>query len=190
MKLELYGSYTSPFVRHCRIAMSQASLDYALIETDQQQSDSLVSTKKVPFLDISMQDQNLRLTDSSSILRFIREHCEQIFLPSLQSLEHFCFINTQLDAAANVFYLEKFGLNSSDNHYIARQHARIKQGLESLEEMQIAFQADDDVSLRLACYLDWGIFRQRFSLSHLPNLQQCLHDANAYTAFQQTSPTE
>ena len=191
MKLELYGSYTSPFVRHCRIALIETGLDFTLIETDQQQSDKLVNTKKVPFFDICDEaGQTMRLSDSSSILRFIREKAGQSFMPTLLDLENFCFINTQQDTGANVFYLEKFGINTENNAYIVRQHSRIQQGLKSLNDMNISFKENDDVSIRLACYLDWGLFRQRFTLDAYPNLQHILTSANTYAPFQQTPPTE
>lgn len=47
--MELYGSYTSPFVRHCRIALLQTQQDCQFIETDAQQSATLSPTKKVPY---------------------------------------------------------------------------------------------------------------------------------------------
>jgi len=43
--LELYGSYTSPFVRHCRIALLESGLAFTFVETDQVSSAKLSPTQ-------------------------------------------------------------------------------------------------------------------------------------------------
>jgi len=184
--IKLYGSYTSPYVRHCRIALMEAGLSFELIPTDQSQSAEQVATQRVPFFD----DGKIKLSDSMSILRYIREQAGQSFLPSVASLEQYCLVNTALDAAANVFYLEKFGLKGSDNAYIERQQARIHSCLSLIEAQAPSFKPQDDVSLRLACFLDWAKFRQRIDHSLYPNLQKLLNSAQSYDAFAQTPPTE
>ena len=60
--MQLYGSYTSPFVRHCRIALAQAGISFDLVETDGAQSARLSPTSKVPFL----KGDGISLTDSTS----------------------------------------------------------------------------------------------------------------------------
>ena len=47
--MELFGSYTSPYVRHCRIAFKETGLAYSFTETDHDMSAKL-SPAKVPFL--------------------------------------------------------------------------------------------------------------------------------------------
>ena len=32
--MKLYGSYTSPFVRHCRVALEETGEQYQFVETD------------------------------------------------------------------------------------------------------------------------------------------------------------
>jgi glutathione S-transferase len=73
--MKLYGSYTSPFVRHCRIALIETGLAFDFIETDQTGSAAKSPTKRVPFLE----DGNIFLTDSSSILKHIREKTGHTF---------------------------------------------------------------------------------------------------------------
>ncbi|WP_352339711.1 glutathione S-transferase N-terminal domain-containing protein, partial [Psychrobacter sp. 16-MNA-CIBAN-0192] len=88
--MKLYGSFTSPFVRHCRIALLESTLDYQFIETDQASSATLSPTKRVPFL----HDGELSLTDSSAILRYIRHKSSKTYLDTVVELDQFCMINT------------------------------------------------------------------------------------------------
>ena len=48
--MELFGSYTSPFVRHCRIALLETKTKFSFTETDFETSAKLSPAKKVPFL--------------------------------------------------------------------------------------------------------------------------------------------
>lgn len=67
--MQLFGSYTSPFVRHCRIALIETGLDCEFVETDYAESARRSPTKKVPYL----QDKDVMLFDSCSILKYLRE---------------------------------------------------------------------------------------------------------------------
>ncbi|MEC9318540.1 MAG: glutathione S-transferase N-terminal domain-containing protein [Pseudomonadota bacterium] len=72
--MELFGSYTSPYVRHCRIAFKETGLAYSFTETDHDMSAKLSPAKKVPFL----HHNDLRFFDSSSILKYVREkNCDR-----------------------------------------------------------------------------------------------------------------
>ena len=101
--MKLYGSYTSPFVRHCRIALLETGLACEFIETDQAGSAAKSPTKRVPFLE----DGDVFLTDSSSILKHIREKAGTAFLSSASELDLFAMVNTALDATVNLFFLER-----------------------------------------------------------------------------------
>jgi glutathione S-transferase len=185
--MKLYGSYTSPYVRHCRIALMEEGLDCEFIETDQTQSAELSPTKKVPFL----QDGDLVLSDSSAILKYIREKGGKQYLADVKDFDLFCFASTLVDSGANVFYLEKFGLKPQDNAYVERQNARIQQGLEILNERSYPDTiAGDDALIRIASLAAWGLFRHRFSLDGLDNLKALLETANQYQPFADTVPKE
>src|SRR3982751_3928505 len=99
--MKLYGSYTSPFVRHCRIAILEGDLICEFVETDQAGSATLSPTKRVPFLE----DGEVFLTDSTSILKHLREKSGENYLSSTRELNEFCMINTALDATVNIFFL-------------------------------------------------------------------------------------
>ena len=47
--MKLFGSYTSPFVRHCRIVLAQHQQSYEFIPTDYAQSAQQTPTKRVPY---------------------------------------------------------------------------------------------------------------------------------------------
>jgi glutathione S-transferase len=99
-----------------------------------------------------------------------------------------------LDSSANVFYLEKSGLQLQTNDYTLRQQSRIQQGLEILEAGTLATSLAEikqqDHWLRLACYLDWALFRKRINLNDKPRLQAFLCLANSYEPYASTYPHE
>ncbi|RZA06776.1 MAG: hypothetical protein EOO68_04495 [Moraxellaceae bacterium] len=78
--MKLYGSYTSPFVRHCRIAILETHGECEFIETDQAVSAAKSPTKRVPFFE----DGEIFLTDSNAILKYLREKSGQIYLADMQ----------------------------------------------------------------------------------------------------------
>ena len=194
--MQLFGYKASPFVRHVRIALMQTQAlrqtqnAAEFIEIDGDYSAKHSPSMKVPFL----KDGNLTLTDSTSILRYIREHAGQKFLPNIQSLDTYCLINTLLDSTINIFLLERDGLDPKSEAYqniayLKRQHARIKNGLEHLNSLKLNEQTlDIDVQLRLDCFLAWGLFPKRFTLDNLPHLQAQLDATHHDELFTLTQP--
>lgn len=184
--MKLYGSYTSPFVRHCRIALLETKLECEFIETDQASSATQSPTKRVPFL----QDGDIFLTDSSSILKHIREKAGTAFLSNTSELDLFSMVNTALDATVNLFFLERDGVDLQAFEYTRRQAARIESSLAELNALALSAQAPyTDVDLRLACYLFWGLFRKRINIDTHENLQQFLAGINKYQPFADTAPS-
>lgn len=183
--MKLYGSYTSPFVRHCRIALTESGLSYEFIETDNNASAQQSPTKKVPFL----QDGAITLTDSSVIIRYIREKSAQDYLTDILEHDGFCLVNTSMDACVNLFLLQRDAITTKQSAYLQRQQARITSTLSELEQMSLPNSAPyGDMALRLACYLAWGVYRERFSLAPYPNLAAFLQTINNYPAFAKTAP--
>jgi glutathione S-transferase len=91
--VELFGSFTSPYVRHCRIVLAESGQNCDFVETDYAQSAAKSPTRRVPFL----RDADLMLTDSTSILRYLREKAGQPFFPELIDFDFFLLVNTALD---------------------------------------------------------------------------------------------
>ena len=184
--MQLYGSYTSPYVRHCRLVVAQTGLDCEFIETDAVASAEKSPTKKVPFL----VDGSVTLTDSVVILKHLREKTGSAFFPDIMDYELFCMVNTVLDATTNIFFLEKQdNIFVADSQYLQRQQGRIHSGLAYLNDLALAKTLPlSDGQLRLACYLDWAVFRNRISLDLYPHLQQLLTLANTDASFVETAP--
>ena len=188
--MKLYGSYTSPYVRHCRIALMQGGLEWLFVETDHQASADGSATQKVPFLDLD----DMRLTDSSSILMAIRHQSGRSWLDSVADMDLYCLVNTLMDTAINLFLLEKEDLTPDGSEYLGRQSRRIISGLAELER-RIAGQPaaelqamDNDALLRLACFLDWALFRRRITLDGYPALTDFLTAIRTVPLFADTAP--
>ncbi len=189
--MKLYGSYTSPFVRHCRIAILEAGLETEqlceFVETDAAASAKLSPTQRVPYLE----DGELKLSDSSSIIKYLRNRAGDDFLPQIEDYDLFCLVNTLLDTAINLFFLEKDALTPADSQYLQRQQQRIHSGLEELNALTLPMQTPyKDSELRLACFLDWALFRERISLNGFGKLEEFLKQVKSYPAFSKTSPPQ
>ncbi|GGB48126.1 glutathione S-transferase family protein [Shewanella inventionis] len=183
--MKLYGSYTSPFVRHCRIALLESTLDYEFIETDQAASATMSPTKRVPFL----QDGELTLTDSSAILRYIRQKSAKPFIDSAVEFDQYCMINTALDSTINLFFLARDGVDIERFDYTLRQAQRVESILVELEQLNLPLHGPfNDVQLRLACYLSWAVFRQRINIDRYPKLKLFLAALEHEPFFVETAP--
>lgn len=187
--LTLYGSFTSPYVRHCRIALLETGLMCDFKEADTSVSAKLSPMQKVPFL--TYQEKNLEkiITDSAAIIKLVREEVGGSFIVDVEEFNQFCAANTLLDSALNLFFIEKDGIYVTQSAYLQRQQNRIQSALAEFEKQNLAKSAPyNDFELRLACALDWGLFRKRFSLDGFSNLQSFLAGLNQYPHFSNTKP--
>ncbi len=185
--MKLFGSYTSPYVRHCRVALAQSGFDFEFIEADYVKSAQDSPTAKVPYLI----DGELMLSDSSSILKYIREKSGRAFLAEVEDYDSYAMASTLLDATVNLFLIENDGYGPNQINYLARQKNRIESGLKELNQR---FGPDNqdiarDSVLRCACFVDWALFRKRISIDGLTNIQGLLDAANQVEAFSETAPS-
>lgn len=187
--MELYGSYTSPFVRHCRIALLESGQPFTFVETDAAGSAKLSPTQKVPFLKYKEGSAEKMLTDSSAILKKIREQSGKPFFKDVQEFNNYCTANTLLDTAINLFYLEKENLTPKTSTYLSRQQSRMESGLAELNKLNFASAAPwNDAEIRIACFLDWALFRQRITLDAYPKLAAFVQNIRSYPHFAATVP--
>lgn len=178
--MKLFGNNISPYVRMCRIAFLEEDIAYEFIETSPQSSEQQTPTKKIPFL----QDHNITLTDSATIIRYIREKSGKSYLGQLQDFETFCLINTSMDACINVFLLERDGITAEQSPYLKRQTARVESIFNELNKLTLAKTAPyNDIEIRLACYIDWGLYRDRISLHGHSNLLNFMAGIKTYPPF-------
>lgn len=184
--MKLFGTFTSPFVRHCRIAVIETGLDVEFVETRPAPGERQSKTMKVPFFE----DGDLTLTDSSTILRYLRETAGATFLPDLLDFELYCTANTALDTGINLLLFERLDqLTAQQSKYLARQEARLTSALGAFEEGPLPNTLPlSDGPMRLACFLAWGLFRNRFDLEGRPRLGAFLSLAGTDAAFAATSP--
>jgi glutathione S-transferase len=183
--MQLFGSYTSPYVRHCRVVMLQLGQPFTLVETNNDMSAKGSPTKRVPYL----RDGNRLLTDSSSILQYARQKAGQPFLADLDDAERYYLANTGLEATVNVFQMEKDNIAPAQSPYLQRQAARAESVLEVLngDKLEITSPASDSV-LRVACFLGWALFRKRIDLAPYPNIVAFFERAQHIAHFPETAP--
>ena len=183
--MELFGSYTSPYVRHCRIVMMQLGQSFKFVETNNDMSAKGSPTQRVPYL----RDGDRFLTDSSSILKYTRQKAGQPFLADIDDAERFHLANTGLEATVNVFQMEKDGITPPQSPYLKRQAARTQSVLETLNasKPEITSPASDSI-LRIACFFGWALFRKRIDLRPYPHLASFYEHAQRIPHFPETAP--
>jgi len=185
--MKLFGSFTSPFVRHVRIVLLETGLPCEFIETDQTSSAIKSPTKRVPFLE----DGDIFLTDSSSIIKYLREKIGQTFCNSAKEQDEFCLANTALDTTVNLFFIKRDGVDIQAVPYLQRQAARIESTLAELNRLDLPLCAPyTDAQLRLACYIGWCKLRKQVDFSPYPNLEGFYLAVLDYPHFQSTQPPQ
>lgn len=183
--MKLYGSYTSPFVRHCRILLLETSQTFEFIETDQVASAVKSPTKRVPFLE----DDEIVLTDSLAIIKYLREKSGQVFCQSVQELNRLCLVNTVLDTVVNLFFIKRDGTDITLIPYLQRQVARIESTLQELNNTRFSLAAPyDDADLRLGCFMGWAKLRKQVDFSVYPELENFYESILGYELFEKTKP--
>jgi len=183
--MELFGSYTSPYVRHCRIVLDQLGLNCDFIETDHAMSAEQSPSMKVPFL----RDGELKLSDSTSILLYFYSKAGQPFITVAEEMDVYALSNTLTDTAINLFMLENDGITPESSSYLTRQSSRVEKGLDVLENSNLLIASDEKIaSVRLFCFLSWGLFRDRIKLDERPNLQAFVNEMNTFPSIKKTAP--
>ena len=184
--MKLFGSLTSPYVRHCRIALMQSGVDWEMVELDiHSTTEPGTPTLRVPFLE----DRGLKLTDSTSIVKYVREKSGQVFIPDELDMDRYCLANTLMDAAINLFLLQRSGLDIDANVYTRRQKLRVERILEELDSAPLPESGKlGDADYRVAVGVAWGVFRNRFSIDAHKNLQRLLEIAGDDPVFVATAP--
>lgn len=182
----LHGSYTSPYVRHCRIVLDQSGLQWSFQDTDYAGSAAGSPAMRVPFL----VDDGIQLNDSASILMHLAQKQGESFIQDAHEMEQFAMVNTAMDSAINLFLLERDGLTPDNSDYLARQANRIEALLLALNEEQWSEKPPfNTAEVRLGCFLDWALFRQRIDIGGQPNLQSFLSAIRHWPAFAATAPS-
>lgn len=185
--MKLYGSYTSPFVRHVRIVLLETAQPCEFIETDQTGSTAKSPTQRVPFLE----DGDIFLTDSTSITKYLREKAGQDYCKTAKELDDVCLVNTLMDATVNLFFIKRDGVDIIGIPYLQRQAARIQTTLAELNRQTWPSSAPyNDAQIRLACFIGWAKLRNQIDFSIFENLENFYAGALYYPHFIATQPTQ
>lgn len=197
MAMTLYGVGTSPYVRHARIVLALSNLDWQF----KQATPDVMGhspTRRVPFLT----DGDLTLTDSSVIVRHVREQADQLFLPTIRDYELFAMATSVLDTAVNLYLLNvadsaELGkvtsgtsvIGFNPRSYFETQQKRINTGMQGLNSFELSYHGPyTDAEIRLACLLDWGDYRGTIALSGMENLSAFLEAIRGWPPFSETAP--
>lgn len=181
--MKLYGSYTSPFVRHVRIVLLETAQPFEFIETDQTGSTAKSPTQRVPFLE----DGEVFLTDSASITKYLREKAGQDYCRTAKELDDVCLVNTLMDATVNLFFIKRDGVDITGIPYLQRQAARIQTTLAELNQQQWPTTAPyNDAQIRLACFIGWAKLRNQIDFAVFEHLEKFYLGALNYPHFEAT----
>lgn len=181
--MQLHGTYTSPYVRHCRIVVAQENVNCGFVETTAGESGAYTATLRVPFL----VDGDLQLNDSLSIIRHLRAQNDHKLFRDASDLDFFCTVNTALDTAVNIFQFERDGIITGA--YLDLQRDRLAGLFHELNEKPSHFDGQwTDAWIRLACLLGWVRFRDRYDVSQHPSLECFLAGADRWSLFAETTP--
>jgi glutathione S-transferase len=183
--MHLYGTVTSPYVRHCRIALRHESIPFEFTHADFETSARDSPTKRVPYL----RDGDLFLTDSTAILWHIRAHGgKQLFGHGrAREAERYFLADTALDTAINLFLLERDGV--TDTSYLQRQKQRLVATFEALDATIGQWAGSwDDGFLRIGCLLDWVGYRNRYDISAHAGLARFHRTCEGWPVFAETAP--
>jgi glutathione S-transferase len=184
--MKLYGSLTSPYTRRCRIALRTSGLDCEFVLRAPAEMIGVSPTARIPYLEAG----SVKLSDSTSILKYLRDESGAEFLTNASEFDLFCLSNTVLDSAISLLMSKRLdGRLPEHSQYLTRQAARVESGLDDLEKRDLSAALPlRDAEIRLACLLDWGLFRNLFDLEGRPRLQALLRLARSWEDFSVTAP--
>ena len=185
--IKLFGSLTSPYVRHCRIVLLDNQNAFEFIEADTAMRDQITPTLKVPYLE----HDGLRLHDSHSIVQYCRSLAGQSAFPEITDLDYFLLASTVLETGINILQLKRSGLSADAVPFLKRQNLRLNSLLQALETLSEARPWQwNDATIRAACMIRWIEMREYNDFSDYPALRNLHTQALAQPNFAATEPPE
>jgi len=202
LKMKLYGSTTSPYVRRIRLYLAMladknntASL-YQFVNMDifsesgraQLLADN--PTLKVPYL----VDEEQNIFDSRVIFRYLNKKYTQ---PELTWREEnlLTVIDAVNDSLVSLFLIKRSGLDSTQDHlFFNLQNERVATIICQLNNdvLNSNFEVWNYPTICLFCLLDWADLRELFPFDEFPALtkliQKYKEQANLASAIADTDP--
>lgn len=196
--MKLYGSYTSPYVRRVRVLAQEIGVPFEIVDTTTEDGAAALRARspinKVPAAEI---DGHV-IWDSSAIAAHLlatRGHgpLRQVVDPIRESnLKN--AIDGALDAAINVFYLEREGVSAKEVPYLRKQNDRVKASLEHVAHAlrRGGYLTDDPRvgygEIALVTTLEWFVFRKRYPVETIPELAEAMRVHADRPSFVATRP--
>ncbi|HZH04772.1 MAG TPA: glutathione S-transferase family protein [Myxococcaceae bacterium] len=183
--MKLFGTTTSPFARRVRVVAQELGVPFELISTATPEGEStlrqLAPLWKLPVAVFPEPGGERVVWDSRAIIDYlVSVHGLGPFRPAASGdpwLESNLVnaIDGALEAAINVFYLEREGLPADRAAYLTKQVGRTDSALRWVEaQLRGSFFFADArmgmAELALATTLDWLLFRKRYSVEQHPGL--------------------
>jgi glutathione S-transferase len=201
--MKLYGTTTSPFVRRVRIVALELGVPFELISTATPEGDAELRRRtplwKIPTAVFTEGGAERILWDSHTLIDYLLErHGPGPLRPSTagdpwheRNLIH--AIDGALEAAIQVFYLERDGIAPSAAPYLGKQNQRIASVLSWVESQLKGTAFFEDARLGLAelallTTLDWMVFRNRYPVAQHPRLMEFLRAHAGRPSVKQTYP--
>jgi glutathione S-transferase len=129
------------------------------------------------------------LTDSASIIKYLREKAGQDYCKTAKELDDLCLVNTVMDATVNLFFIKRDGVDITNIPYLQRQAARIQSTLAELNQHQWPTEAPyNDAQIRMACFIGWAKLRNQIDFSRYLQLEEFYSDALTDRHFIETQP--
>lgn len=185
--ITLYGSKTSPYVRHCRVVLLDTQTPFEFIEADTAMRDQVTPTLKVPY----MENEGLKLHDSHSIVQYCRQQAGELPFQSITDLDYFLLASTLLETGINILQLKRSGLTVSAVPFLQRQTLRLTSLLDAFANItaQRSWQWND-ATIRAACMIRWIEMRGFDDFSRYPALRALHSQALEHANFVATEPPE
>lgn len=176
MTYTLYGSYTSPFVRRLRMLLENIPHNFSELSVFDPEGAAKLSKinpiNQVPVLT----DGDQVVWDSRQIFNYLNS-IHKIQKMNWNDENSLTAIEGAILAGVNLFMLRRSGVNTQEDiMFINRQKERIESVLNYLKPFieKEALNTWNFHTMTLYSLLDWGTFREIFSIDHRPECKKFL----------------
>lgn len=199
VRVQLFGTTTSPYVRRVRIVAHELGLPVELVDTSTEagQIDLREASPvwKVPAARVIDGDARAFVMDSGVInALLLQRHGPGPLAPydPLDVEQHnlLTVVDGALDALINVFYLAKDGVTPEQSEYLAKQRARAASACAWLDGQVDALLGERPslAAIALGTTVDWMRFRDTYPVDEHAGLVRVATKLAERPSFQATRP--
>lgn len=176
MAYVLYGSLTSPFVRRLRMLLHDLPYEFREMNVFEAQDATLLN-KINPLNQIPVLTHGEKtIWDSRQIFHYLNQ-IHQFESLDWQAENLLTGIEGAMSSGVTLLLMKRSGMNIDENYmYINRQKDRIESVLDYLKPFLTSKESENwnFASMTLYCFLDWGLFRNIFSIEKRPECRKFL----------------